>query len=71
MLFADGVGTNDIFGFKSFDFISNPLGLRLGLSDMTITDHTIEIMKGVVWDYENIPRHLFLVIRVLVNHSFV
>ena len=58
MLFADGVGTNDIFGFKSFDFISNPLGLRLGLSDMTITDHTIEIMKGVVWDYEKYPQAL-------------
>lgn len=58
MLFADNVGSNDIFGFKSFDFISNPLGLRLDLADMAITDHTIEIMKGIVWDYEKFPHAL-------------
>ena len=58
MLYADGVGTHDIFGYKSYDFVSNPIGLRLGLDDMAITDHSIEIMKGLVWDFSKYPHGL-------------
>ncbi|MEN2370295.1 FtsK/SpoIIIE domain-containing protein [Leuconostoc lactis] len=58
MLYADAVGSHDIFGYKTFDFVSNPLGLRIGLQDMEITDHSIEIMKGLVWDFSKYPHGL-------------
>lgn len=55
MYLADLVNVRWEMGFISYDFLTDSIGKRLNFDEVTIGDGKILLMKGVEWDFENLP----------------
>lgn len=45
-------------GFALFEFLIFPLDLRFKMTEVKVTDHSIELMSGLVWNFEKNPHML-------------